>query len=368
MWPVSQQFQDALTNSHTVIQRADVYYGGVLKAQGVPITGGSVTVDRNSKVRRTCQVQLATDVRVDSTESMYLPNGGEIMLYRGIDFGPTEELVPLGVFRIDTLNVQEPSGAISVQGSDRSVMVQDDRFIAPEKAISTTVKGEIERLVAESAGTVDVVDNMPGVDRTMWAEAVWEKERWDAVESLADSLNASVFFDQIGRLEISPVPKDGDAPVKDVTAGNIVISKTTALSRLQTYNAVVVTGDQAGEEDIRSIAYDNDPSSPTFWDGPFGHRPKFFTSTFITTQQDADDTAAEMLARETALPRKVTFTMIPDPSLEAGDVIRVTFTNGVTERHMIDSIQIGLSASDPMTLTTTSLTILGGVATLGGKP
>lgn len=361
MWPVSQQFQDALTTSHTVIQRADVYYGGTLRAEGVPVMSGSVTVDRNSKVRRTCQVTLATDERVDSTESMYLPNGGEIVLYRGIDFGPTEELVPLGVFRIDTLNVQQPAGTISLQGSDRSVMVQDDKFIAPEAASGQSVKDEIIRLVTSSiAGGVTVVDNMPSYDLPMQPDVVWEQERWDAIESLADSLNASVFFDQIGRLEIIQVPVATDTPVKAITAGDVVINKTTNMSRLATFNALVLTGDQVGDEDIRSVAYDTDPTSPTFWDGPFGHRPKFFRSTFITTQTDADHTAAEMLARETALPRKVTFTMIPDPSLEGGDVVEITFTNGVTERHMIDTIQIGLAASDAMTVQTTSLTHIGG--------
>ena len=367
MWPASDEFHDAVTRSHAVIQKCDVYQGGVLVKENVPVTSGSVTVDHNSKTRRTCNVELATDERVDSVESLYLPNGTELMLYRGIDFGNTQELIPLGVFRIDTLEVSEPGGRITVQGSDRSVIVADDRFLAPEKAQGATVKAEMERLVTSSvAGGVTVVDNGPS-DRAMWADAVWERERWDSVLKLADSLHAETFFDQIGRLEIKPIPEETDAPVKRIVASEVVTNKRTSLSRLETYNGMVVIGDQAGEEDIRSIVWDNDPLSPTYWDGPFGHRPKFFNSTFITTAAQARENAEKMLLESMALPRIVTFTMVPDPTLEAGDVVEFEFTNGVIERHMIKRITIGLSADSAMQIETRSLTLLG-TGIIGSPP
>src|SRR4051812_35315225 len=105
MYNVSAAFLAALRQSHTISTRADVLSGGVVVAT-LDITDGSVEVDGNNTVRRHCSVTL-----VDPTGTMtpseagdlLSPFGNEIALYRGIG----DELVPLGVFGIATVDIED---------------------------------------------------------------------------------------------------------------------------------------------------------------------------------------------------------------------------------------------------------------------
>ena len=95
---------------------------------------------------------------------------------------------------------------------------------------------------------------------------------------------------------------------------------------------------------------------PTQWGGPFGRKPKFYYSPLFTTETQVVDTANKMLTNAIALKAGLDFDFIPNPLIEAGDVVEVIFGDGRTvEHHLIDSLTIGLGADESMAVQKTSV-------------
>jgi hypothetical protein len=356
MYPVSARFLEAVKRSHEIVTAVDVYSGGALIVKGQPVAAGSVTVDAKSRVRRTCDLTLAVvDAPQDLTDPL-MPNGAEVVLYRGVQFSPGDaEWCPMGVFRVDSVTVSRPTLSVQLRGSDRGILIQDDRFLIPQDVTGSSCKAEIRHLVTQTLPSVTFVDTAKR-DLAMWDAVTWERERWDAIDKLAGAINAECFFDHEGRFVMAPEPDRGDPAVFSVEAGRTLISTKTDITRLSTYNAVVVVGDQAGEDPITpQVAYDTDPASVTRWDGPFGHRPMFYSSQFIRTEAQALAAAQSRLVKVVGLPRSLDFTAVPNPALDAGDVVEVVFVNGAREKHIIDRLSIGLGVDSVMSVGTRML-------------
>ena len=100
------------------------------------------------------------------------------------------------------------------------------------------------------------------------------------------------------------------------------------------------------------MVVDDDPSSPTVWGGPFGKKPRFYTSPLLLSGGQAEATAADMLSRVTGYIANVSITQIVNPALEPGDVIELVTLDGVKQRHIIDTVPIPLSATESQSLTT----------------
>jgi len=72
-----------------------------------------------------------TLVPTNNRSAVLLPYNREVKIYRGVQYQDgTEELVPLGVFQLTTVEVSDsPQGVkIAVQGSDRSLRVAKAKF------------------------------------------------------------------------------------------------------------------------------------------------------------------------------------------------------------------------------------------------
>jgi hypothetical protein len=363
MWPVSDKFLKAVESSHQIEVRADLYYDGNLLQEGLPITSGSVSISRRSGVRRTMSLNLATTGAPNLLTDPLLPNGSEIQLFRGIKFSDSDlEMVPLGVFRIDATQIKRPYFEMVVSGSDRSIMLQDDKFLGPEEATAATIRDEIKRLVGESvAGSVVIDDQMTSTD-AMWSDAVWDKERWKAIQDLADSIGADVCFDQIGQFRMRPVATKDTPSVVEIGEGfsPVITASDITLDRLSTYNAIVLTTEMADEEKIEVTMLDEDPDSPTRYGGPFGKRPLFVTADLVTSQAQAQTMASSELAKYQGMPRQMSLSSVPNPALDVNDVITVGFLNGVAEIHVVDQISLGLGADQSMRVRTRTLGVVDG--------
>lgn len=117
MYPVSERFLRALTESHTpvtevVLYRAD---GGVETLEHV---GGSITVDRGSAVHRTCSIQVADVGLIPRTPTDRLAvYGARLRVSCGVDYGTGDrELVPVGVFRVDEVSGDVDEGPVTIAG------------------------------------------------------------------------------------------------------------------------------------------------------------------------------------------------------------------------------------------------------------
>ena len=131
MYPVSASFKETVTKSHVTKTKVEIFdmKNDTIISTASPISG-EVTIDNRRSVRRECTLEFidkdGTLVPQNNISSILLPYNREVMIYRGIVFADvTEELVPLGVFVITSVEISDTAQGIkiSIKGSDRSLIL-----------------------------------------------------------------------------------------------------------------------------------------------------------------------------------------------------------------------------------------------------
>ncbi|WP_394621307.1 DUF5047 domain-containing protein [Lentzea sp. JNUCC 0626] len=362
MWPLSTKAQQALVQSHTMTVRAVAY--GPYGSLEVPVGGGSVTSDATSQVRRTGTIMTDPNLWPVDPRSVLAPLGTEVQVDYGIGLpGGLVEWVPVIRGMVTEATRNQPVGSDSslpIGLVDRSARVAEDRLTAPTQTIAgATAVSEIRRLVQDSLGaSVAVVDRTGSV--AVAAVLDIERDRWaDGIEVLATGIASEVFFDPTGSGVIRLQPQITDPVVWRVSTGQagILVTRGDKLTRERTYSGVVASGQRSdGTAPVTATVWDSDPTSPTYYAGAFGRRPRFYVSAMLTTVPQCTATAAALLARAKGMNAQVTLAAICNPALEAGDVIEVrNVEDGTVQQHIVDKVTIPLSPSELQTMETRSL-------------
>lgn len=353
---------NTIRDSHSIHIYAAAFatQGGVV--DNLPVVSGSVVVDASSQVRRTASIGIAdADLWPDDVYSILSPLGSEMLISYGIILqnGETEwiQLIRGPITRVTrTVPVTGGDAAILVDVADRSYKVADARFDAPTQTIAgATTVSEIRRLITAVLPDVTVFD-LTG-DTKVAPQLDMERERWsDGVEKLADSIGAEVLADPTGNFVIRYQPDISDPPVwtLDEGDGGILLGEDDEFSRELTYNRVVASGQRTdGIPPVYAVVSDTNPNSPTYINGPFGIKTRFYASPLLTTVDQCTSAATSLLARVTGRHMDVSFTAVTNPALEAGDVIRLRF-EGRDEVHIIDQVEIPLQPGTPQRIKTRS--------------
>lgn len=350
MYPVTDRFLPRLAESHTPVTRVQLFTtdGRVLDLDH---TGGSVPVDRGQVIRRTCTVTTHDTSLIPLTPVDQLATyGARLRISRGVDYGDgTQEMVPLGMFRLDSVDGDLSDGPVTLSGKDISVIVSDDKFTAPYRATGTVV-GAITALVTRSIPDAIVVSAI--VDIPIGART-WDTDGdpWDACREIAAAAGAEVYVNADGVFTIAVLPDILSAdPVWAVQAaeGGVYVSATRGMSADGVFNGVLARGETSdtATAPVEALATDDDPGSPTYWGGPFGHRPTTYSSSTLTTV-NACTAAANLRLRAAKAPNaKGDLSSLPNPALEPGDVIRVGHPDGVKELHQIASFTVPLDGGE----------------------
>lgn len=360
MWDLSFAAEQTIRRSHSRVIRATAF-GPTGTLDGLPISGGSVVVDAGDQVRRTATVSIADpSLWPADPRDLLSTYGSELQLYYGIVIPRVgTEWIPLirGVVS-DADRVRPTRDGITLSLVDRSALVAQDRFDAPTQTVSgATVVAEITRLIQQSLPTAVVVDHTGSTQIAPVIEI--ERERWaDGIEKLADAIGAEVFCDPMGTFVIRPQPLLTDTVVWDISSGRagILVAKRDRQSREPVYNRVIATGERTdGTPPVRAAVSDIDPDSPTVYGGPFGRKPRFYSSPLLTTTEQCTTAATAILERARGAGAAVTLDAIVNPALDAGDVIRVS-DEGRVQTHIGDRIEIPLGLQ-PQSISTRSLDV-----------
>ncbi|HEX5542392.1 MAG TPA: DUF5047 domain-containing protein [Micromonospora sp.] len=375
MRPVSERFLETLRGSHQAIFRAKVVTtwqtGTEPTGVDIPIEAGDVQMDATADIRST--VDLTTlGTWPTKANSLLAPYGNELFVSRGIDYGNGQrEWVSLGYYRLYTPGQDEvpdggQDGKIRLAAKDRMSAILDARLLAPIQVPATRSFGSVvDELVREvyPAATIEW-DDAAVRNRQVGRSLIAEEERHGFLDELITSLGKVWYWDHRGILVIRDAP-DSERPVWEVNAGvdGVLLSVSRELSREGVYNAVVAYGEAADEADPpRAVATDDNSDSPTYWHGRFGKVPRYYSSPFITTDEQAKSAAESMLRQQLGLPYSVDFTAIPNPALEPGDPVRVVYPDGASEVHVIESLTIPLTVDGALSASTREQTrILIGV-------
>jgi hypothetical protein len=360
MRPVSDLWVDAIRVSHRIAVRATILDEETEIALE-EVLSGQVTLDARAATRGRCDLTVsgASDLVPTSRTDALAPYGNEIRIERGITYpGGSTELVSLGVFRIEDATIADSGDNLEVRisGLDRSARLIDARFEEPYQVASgTNIADAILEVVTE--GWPEVATDFMVVDATV-PKLIAEEggDRWAFAQSMATSIGAELYFDGDGVLILRPVPTPTQDFAYELVEGEdgVLVSAERTWSRQGAFNRVIATGENTkGDTSVRGVATDEDPDSPTYYYGQFGQVPRFYSSPFITTDEQAEDAAAGILAKELGATQSVSFGAIVDPALEPGDVVKITRQRaGIDETNVIDALTIPLSAEGTLTGTT----------------
>ncbi len=100
---------------------------------------------------------------------------------------------------------------------------------------------------------------------------------------------------------------------------------------------------------MRAQAYDSDPSSPTYYLGPFGMRPLLITTDDAATAADCQALADTTLRRVSGADQELTITSVPVPFLTPGDRVRVVDGVGTDATFQVTALTIPLDVTTAMT-------------------
>lgn len=343
MWPTSDRFDALMAAGHIPVRvSADLYVAGTkqLLAGNLQVLGGQVVVDRTSAIRRSCTVQL-TDPDGSLTELIMgegsnPPPAPELVLRRGVQYPDgTTEMIPLGVFGV-SLREEDDAGSgtsLTLTGYDRS------RAVQRAKLLTTYYVASGSKYVDAAVALVDnrlpfpvAVERMIETTQpTVTASTLVYHEQddpWQHVRELAAAIGCEVYFDVNGALRVADVPNPADGLVSFEFADGVtslLLSIRHSLEDEPGYNATIVTGEgSANETDIpRAIVVDNNPASPTYFYGPYGQVPEWYSDPQITTNAQALTAAAARFRRISGLTEVFTLAVVPHPALAPSDVIRV---------------------------------------------
>lgn len=389
MQPVSARFLSAIRGSYAPITTVDVWYDQALVVANIPIVDGTITVDRTSKTRRsgTCIIGDPTFFPTFANSPL-APYGAELNIKQGISYPDgTREMVSLGWFRIEdvyqeTAPGQSNGGLPIVDFYDRSQAVIDAGFLDPLDRSGWDIVQLLANLIQSVVPYAKV--NIPGSlgDGTVPGGTVFDTDRWDAVTTCAGYLNAECYFDAAGIAQVVPIPNitqattvasavwtmDASTQAAIAAGGSstgVLVEAQRTVTRDSVYNAVSAYGAATGSGTPPvGYACDTDPRSPTYYgpsatgnpQGPFGAATYRYTNNLITTTAQAQAAAAAQLQNYLGLARSLSFTVCPNPALEAGDILNVVYPDGKTELHLLDTFTIPLGPSEQFTGTTRSLT------------
>ena len=193
-------------------------------------------------------------------------------------------------------------------------------------------------------------------------------DRWAMAQDMASVLGCDLYWSNTGVLTLQPISSLGDAPVASIVEGEDGVEVKPSLldigrtwSRRESHNKWIVIGVNPADADgatppPTATAIDDNPSSPSYYYGPFGRKPEVWNSSLIESTAQATDAAEGKKAKEIGLTQEINFGALVNPALEPGDVVHVKRTRMVegelfevaNESHILDSVTIPLDAGTPM--------------------
>lgn len=354
----SDRWAAAIVESHAVVVAADCLLAGSLVAEGLALTSGSVVLDRTAQIRGRLSATLVEPLRLPGSSLDTLgPGGYELAIRRGIRYADgSEEFMPLGVYPIQQATLSDRL-VTSVSAMDRAQTVADARLEADYViAAGTNYATAIAALLLDGVPWLTLA--FPSTTYTTPALTFpAQTDRWKAAQDMAKSIGCELHFDGLGRCVMSVEPDPNTTqPVWAIAEGprGTLTAATFDRDRASAYNRVIAYSVNPGGAAVyRGVATDSTPSSPTYYFGPFGRKPRFFASEFIGSDAQALSAAQSILNANLGVARGVSLDAVPNPALEPGDAITVTRAamGVVDEVHLIDALSIDLSASGRMSLT-----------------
>lgn len=351
----TDEFGRVVAASHQMAVRADILLNRVVIDEGLPLVDGQVNFDRTAARLANLSAGFADPFRLPlSASDLYTPFGYEVRIWRGVYVGSTPELLPLGTFPIQSSYIDGVTLATDINAEDRSRLVSDARFEDDYQiAAGTNYVTAITNLI--SAGVTGLEYLFPSTTfTTPLLTFAAQDDRWEAAQGMASSLGNEIYFDGLGRCCMRPEPTFADNPVATIAEGSNLVAAGIGLDRAGAYNRVIATSSNASlTAQYRGVATDDDPSSPTYYYGPFGKKPRFYASPFLASTAQCESAATAVLNAGLGVASSLSLVALPDPRQEPSDVVLVRRASLELDHvHIIEKMSIGLGPESSMPIQT----------------
>lgn len=343
------------SSSITYFVRAESWLGDdlLMEFPSDSIVKGTESVDRSLNVSERLTLTFpriydGTDLSPYTDDSPLAANGQQLRIEIGVGLSHDRiEWVQRGWYLIYDSNVQ--GDTIEVDAWGMLQWIAEARFVTPFQpsgSITTTVRSLVEPALT-------VVFDSSLTDRSVPTGVNYTDERLDTLNAVLDAWPAVGYVNNDGDLFVTTATPS-QTPVKTLSdsTGGTVIKTVGGSSRDGAYNAVVARGtDTNGNVVQGNVAYD--VATARSINGPFNPLPVplYFDSPLLTDVNSATQAARTRLdniIRQTTKSYQVT--MVPDPSLEAGDTVELDSRFG-TLLGTIESLTLPYTPNgDTMTL------------------
>ncbi|CAB4156534.1 Domain of unknown function DUF5047 [uncultured Caudovirales phage] len=363
MYPVTDAFLSSVRKSHISKIKVEIYdvANGEIISYASP-TAGSVTIDSRRTIRRQCNLEFVdtdgTLVPRNNRSSVFLPYNREIKIYRGVQyFDGTEELVPLGVFQITTVEVTDTAQGIkiNVEGSDRSLRIQKAKWTSHNFSIDADTPKELAIKQILQDRYPNVKTDFPATGQVCpitYPTLDQSSDPWKEALKISESAGMDLYFDANGVARMRPIPDpDLGQPLIEYTDGadSVLTQLGRNLSTDESYNHVIYTGEGTNLTiGVIGEAKDENPSSPTYVN-TYGSVPIFKSSPNILTVAEAEEAARAELKKVIGASEKISWDQIVNPAHDVYDLIKIVRNpSGVSATLMIDTITIPLDPKATM--------------------
>lgn len=310
--------------------------GGTTRSPNDTIVDGNVDVDTTRLTRRTFTANVLNEDAQWSPGSTWAGTfyvNRLVRLFRGIDYGDGEELVPIGTFMIDHADVavERNMSVVVLSGSDLWKKLGKAVFPGAKSWPIGTNINDVINYIAASAGitrrNLDPLTARVTADRQL--QKVFAVEQGDnkgeAVAKLCADLGIDIYFDVMGTLVTQDFRRPGDTAVVytyDPAQNNNLVTVKSSYTDENLYNAVLVIGTKDKDNIVKYRIRDTDLDSVTNI-YRLGERVLVYESDNISTVSAAAITAEKLFYRHVLINEDITLETICNPAYEGNDVIRV---------------------------------------------
>jgi hypothetical protein len=362
MYPVSSAFLTRIRGSHIAPVTVEVWdtNSNSLITNIYPISG-QVSVDNRRDIRRQCEL---TVVDIDGTLvpangfATLSPFNRELRVHRGVRYDDgTEELVPLGVFIITKVKIDDGQDGVKItlEGSDRSLRIAKrkwytndfwiDEGTAKEDAIKQILLDRVPETQVDFIATNQTTTVLyPTLDQA--------SDPWKQALDIAKSAGVDLYFDVNGVARLRNIP-DPDTGVVDIGYLDNEEAVVTTLSRElgtdDSFNGVIFTGEGTNLTiGVLGVAWDDNPNSPTYRN-TYGEVPMFKSSATVLTVEEAETAAVAELRKVIGAAEKIEWSQLVNPAQDVYDLVKlVRAPSKVDATLVLDSVTIPLGADQTM--------------------
>jgi hypothetical protein len=268
----ADEYMARASGPHTLRWTADIYrwVGGEENTlyQGLPIVGGTLTLDGSDPTRRKLTLDLGggADLIPDEPYDPLAPFGQVIKLWVQIDKADGSgwfDRLKMGEYVITTTTIEWPSLTQTVEAQDYSWLVDQYLFEKRKSYGHMSVRDAVESIVKDALPDSEFFIQSPGAPHDVSVEPHTVSEtgqgRWEFAQNICQARGFECFFNHNGNLvirqditnntdDVETIPGEGPdigtvsnpvAVIKDGPGGNLV-GLTLGLTREGAINGVQI--------------------------------------------------------------------------------------------------------------------------------